>query len=136
MRMGRVLHELEKHDRWLQAAVPDPLLGTASLHASVIEGGREMSSYPDRCVLRLERRTVGMESEEIVTTELERLLARLGEADPEFEGSLRPVLARPSYQVSPDHDLPIALRTALASSGDAARGSREFVGMTFWTDAA
>jgi hypothetical protein len=24
-------------------------MGTASLHAAIIEGGRELSSYPDRC---------------------------------------------------------------------------------------
>ena len=35
-----------------------PLLGRASLHASTIEGGIGMSTYPDRCVLRLERRTL------------------------------------------------------------------------------
>ena len=30
----------------------------ASLHASLIEGGRELSSYPDRCSLQIERRTI------------------------------------------------------------------------------
>src|ERR671916_2980631 len=35
-----------------------PLLGRGSVHASVVEGGVEMSSYPERCVLGLERRTL------------------------------------------------------------------------------
>ena len=52
LRMGRVLHRLERLDRELQARPPHPLMGTGSLHASIIEGGREWSSYPDRCVLR------------------------------------------------------------------------------------
>src|SRR5262249_50688453 len=34
------------------------LLGRGSLHASLIEGGRELSSYPDRCLIQLERRTL------------------------------------------------------------------------------
>ena len=49
VRMGRVLQRLEALDRELQSRPPHPLMGTASLHASIISGGRELSSYPDRC---------------------------------------------------------------------------------------
>ena len=90
MRMGRVLHELEELDRRLQAAPPDALLGTASLHASLIDGGREMSSYPDRCTLKLERRTVTGESTEQATAEIEAIVARLREADAEFHATVTP----------------------------------------------
>src|SRR5689334_4113780 len=41
LRMGRVLQRLEGLDRALQSGRAHPLLGTASLHASVIGGGRE-----------------------------------------------------------------------------------------------
>src|SRR5215210_1273166 len=41
MRMGRVLHRLESLDRELQSRAVHPVLGTASLHASIIAGGRE-----------------------------------------------------------------------------------------------
>jgi acetylornithine deacetylase len=136
LRMGRVLGELEKLDRRLQAAVPNPLLGTGSLHASVIEGGRELSSYPDRCVLKIERRTVSGETEAAVTHEIEAILETLRGADPEFEATITPLFGRPSYQVAPDHALPRALRQA-ADAHDAPAGSAgEFVGMSFWTDAA
>ena len=128
-RMGRVLQALEALDRRLQAAPPHALLGTASLHASIIEGGRELSSYPDRCALKLERRTVSGETQEGVTREIEDILARLRRADAEFDGSLTPLFARPSYEIAPDHDLPRALKLAL-------RSTDEFVGMSFWTDAA
>ena len=37
-------------------------MGTGSLHASVIAGGRELSSYPDRCELQFERRTIAGET--------------------------------------------------------------------------
>jgi acetylornithine deacetylase len=40
MRMGRVLRALEQLDRELQSATPHPLIGTGSLHASIIDGGR------------------------------------------------------------------------------------------------
>src|SRR4051812_28700311 len=136
VRMGRVLHELEALDRRLQAAPPDPLLGTASLHASIIEGGREMSSYPDRCTLKLERRTLGRESPSQVSGEMDAIVARLRQADPEFEGSVASLLARPPYQLDPAHELPQALRQALQATPGAGGDNAGFVGMTFWTDAA
>jgi acetylornithine deacetylase len=49
--IGPVLVEPAELNRKLQRAPPHPLLGTASLHASLIEGGREASSYPQRCLL-------------------------------------------------------------------------------------
>jgi acetylornithine deacetylase len=45
----------------LDAALGDrthPLLGRGSVHASLIRGGEELSSYPARCVVGLERRTL------------------------------------------------------------------------------
>src|SRR5262249_38102119 len=77
LRMGRVLTKLEALDRELQSRPPDPILGTASLHASLIEGGREISTYPDRCVLKLERRTISGESEDAALREVEAILAVL-----------------------------------------------------------
>ncbi len=56
--MARVLNGLDALDKRLQSKPPHALLGTASLHASLIEGGRELSSYPDRCHLQMERRTI------------------------------------------------------------------------------
>ena len=61
LRMGRVLKHLEALDRDLQRRMPHPRLGTGSLHASFIEGGGELSSYPDRARLQMERRTLPAE---------------------------------------------------------------------------
>jgi acetylornithine deacetylase len=145
--MGRVLHALEQLDRRLQSRPAHPLLGTASLHASLIEGGRELSSYPDRCVLKLERRTVTAETDAIVLGELNAILAELRTADPEFEASLTPLFARPSYELAATHALPRALARALALLPESERSesavslpgrerSDSLIGMSFWTDAA
>ncbi len=56
--MARILTGLDALDKDLQSRSAHPLLGTASLHASLIEGGRELSSYPDRCHLQMERRSI------------------------------------------------------------------------------
>jgi acetylornithine deacetylase len=135
MRMGRVLHGLEQLDRRLQSRPEHPLLGTASLHASIIEGGRELSSYPDRCTLKLERRTVTGETDAVVLEELESILAELRREDPEFEATLTPLFARPSYELAPNHELPVRLGYALKTQPDRERGD-SLIGMSFWTDAA
>jgi acetylornithine deacetylase len=132
LRMGRVLARLEALDRTLQARVPHPLVGTASLHASIIDGGRELSSYPDRCRLQLERRTIPGEPADILDREINGLLAELRDADPEFVASSRLTFSRPPYEVPPGHDLPASLRAAAAALAIDA----ELRGMSFWTDAA
>jgi acetylornithine deacetylase len=58
-RMGQVLTGIAELDRSLRdGAVHHPLLGGGSVHASLIKGGTELSTYPARCVLSVERRTV------------------------------------------------------------------------------
>src|SRR5262249_5678168 len=86
-RMRRVLAALEARDRALRALPPTGLQGTGSLHASIISGGRELSSYPDRCVLQMERRTVSGERGEAALAEVLAMLDRLRAEDREFEGA-------------------------------------------------
>jgi acetylornithine deacetylase len=132
MRMGRVLQRLEALDRTLQQRAPHPIMGTGSLHASIVSGGRELSSYPDRCNLQMERRTIAGESGETAREEVLAILRDLKEEDPEFEAAASLVFARPPYEVAPGHALPRALQTAATGAGCVSRP----VGMSFWTDAA
>jgi acetylornithine deacetylase len=131
-RMGRVLSRLEALDRELQSRPPHPLVGTASLHASIINGGRELSSYPDSCVLQIERRTVSGESLQQGLVEVERILAGLRAEDPDFRGSARLVFGRPPYEIDPADTLPDALRAAVSDAGR----QTHTTGVSFWTDAA
>lgn len=132
MRMGRVLAGLEAMDRALQTRPPHPLVGTASLHASTISGGHEWSSYPDACLLRLERRTVMGESAEGAENEVRALLAGLAGQDAEFEAAVRPVFSRPPYEAPAGHPFSGLLLACAAARGLQSRP----VGMSFWTDAA
>ena len=132
VRMGRVLQRLEALDRDLQSRPPHPLIGTASLHASIISGGQELSSYPDRCVLQMERRTLTGESGEDAEREMHGILESLAREDREFEAEARLTFARPAYEIPAGHPLPGSIAAALASGGLPA----ETVGMSFWTDAA
>lgn len=132
LRMGRVLSHLEKLDRELQSSTPHPVLGTPSLHGSLIQGGRELSTYPDRCVLKMERRTVIGESAEIALKEAEGILATLSQEDPDFEASAQPMFSRQPYETPTGHDLPQMIELALKESGR----DTQRAGMTYWTDAA
>jgi len=76
-RMGRVLVGIDELAAELATREGHPLLGKGSVHASLIEGGRELSTYPDRCLLQLERRTLPGETREVVEAELLRLDHRL-----------------------------------------------------------
>jgi len=127
--MGRVLNGLDAIDRELQSRPAHKLLGTGSLHASLIEGGRELSSYPDRCHLQMERRTIPGEAPGSAAREVTELLAKLRSEDPDFKATSKAMFARSPYQVESDHALPQAMLRA-AGTGSAP------IGMSFWTDAA
>jgi acetylornithine deacetylase len=132
LRMGRVLHRLEQLDRELQARPVLSLVGAGSLHASIIEGGREWSSYPDVCTLRVERRTIGGETADTFIGEITQLLDALRQEDSEFDASVSLTFTRPAYEISRTHALPSALARAAAESGV----TTHTAGMSFWTDAA
>ncbi|MGH9906846.1 MAG: M20/M25/M40 family metallo-hydrolase [Pyrinomonadaceae bacterium] len=105
-RMGRVLSALEKLDRSLQSRPPHSVLGTASLHASLIEGGRELSTYPDRCVLQFERRTIVGEKPDVIREEAEEILSNLRAEDSEFKASAKLLFERSPYETPSDSPLP------------------------------
>jgi acetylornithine deacetylase len=118
-RIGPALVELAQLDRRLQAGSSHPLAGSGSLHASLIEGGQELSSYPARCVLTGERRTIPGETVEQVEREL-RAIA--GDAE------LRIVFSREPYEAPPEHPFVDLVGRIAGTEGP--------VGARFWTDAA
>jgi len=105
-----------------------PLLGRGSVHASVIEGGEEMSSYPARCVLGLERRTLPGETVADVEAELEALVAAC-----RVEASASALLVREPFEVAADAEIVSVVRSAAAS----VLGEEPPIGgASYWADAA
>jgi acetylornithine deacetylase len=119
-KIGGVLVELERLDRRLQAGPRHPLLGSGSLHASLIEGGQEYSSYPERCTMRGERRTIPGETLAQVEAELAELL---GDAD----GAARVTFSRQPFEV--DASEPVVELVRRHAGG-------ELAGAMFWADSA
>jgi len=132
-KMGKVLVELDFLQQRLRARPRHPLLGTGSIHASLIRGGQELSSYPDHCVLSVERRTLPGETPGQTEEELAQLVARLRHADPTFQAVIRRGLDRSPLETPRASAI---FRSALAAADGVLRRVPEIAGVGFWTDAA
>ncbi len=132
-KMGRVLVGIEELDRGLRADPRHPYLGSGSVHASLIDGGQEFSSYPARCLLQAERRTIPGETAELAEQELREIVARAGEGDTDFSADVRAPISREPFEVAEDEEIVAAVRRhATAVLGSAP----ETVGVSFWADSA
>ncbi len=132
-KMGGILVELDALSRRLLAGPAHPLLGTGTVHASLIAGGQERSSYAERCELAVERRTVPGETPAQAEAELRTIVDRLMAADPALRAEVRLGLHRAPMETPADAPLPALLRR----HGAAVTGApTQVLGMPYWTDAA
>ena len=126
-RMAPALSRLAELQARLDGGTGHDLVGPGSVHASLVEGGQELSSYPARCVLSLERRTEPGESAEHFRQECEALLEGIDDAE------ARMGLVRPPFSVDPEADVVRAVSAAAETvTGRPAR----VYGETYWMDAA
>jgi acetylornithine deacetylase len=133
VKMGPVLSELGRLDEELRSHPSHPLLGSGSLHAGLIAGGQEISSYPERCTLSVERRTVPGETPRQVEAELIGILQKIQQADPSLRASIRRGIDRPPLETPPDAGIALAIRSA----GEQVLGRAvQISSVPFWTDAA
>lgn len=130
---GRVLVGLEELDGRLRAGPGHPRLGTGSVHASLIEGGQEFSSYPARCLLQAERRTIPGETAELAERELGEIVKRAGDGDPDFSADVRAHVSREPFEIADDAEIVDAIRRHAASVTGT---TPETVGEPFWADSA
>jgi acetylornithine deacetylase len=132
-KMGHVLVGLERLDQALRAAPSHRLLKSGSLHASLIEGGQELSSYPERCRLLVERRTIPGEAPELVEAQLRALLEEIAGRDAAFRADVRTFLSRPPFEIGADHEIVAA---ACAAGLEVLGREPAIVGHTAWMDSA
>ncbi len=127
-----VVAELEQYQRAMLAKKFHPLLGRPSLHASIVTGGLGLSTYPDRCSVQYERRTIPGETAAHFTSEVEEACARVKENSPMLRWEIIPGFAQSPNEVPEDHRVVRALSASLARAGEPAGVS----GLSCWTDAA
>ena len=127
-----VLAELDRHERETLSARTHRLLGHASLHASTIEGGVGWSTYPDRCVVRIERRTLPGESADDALTEVQEACARVRHSGVPLQAHTLLQFAQGPSDVAEDAPVVRALARAIGANGEDVR----MEGLSAWTDAA
>ncbi len=130
---GKFLTALEAWDRRLRAHPRHPRLGAGSVHASLIEGGQEWSSYPAECRIKIERRTAPGETGASVAEEIRAILAEIEAADPAFQAELIAGLDRPPFEIAENEPIVTTLREAAATRLGQTPAWR---GEPFWTDCA
>lgn len=129
---GLLLSALVAHERTVLSTRSHPLLGAPTMHASTIQGGSGWSTYPERCALQLERRTLPGETPAALLAELEAVCATLQQQHPTFRAEVTPYTHQPGNDVALNTPTVLALQAALAAHGQQAPVD----GLSCWTDAA
>ncbi|HKO16964.1 MAG TPA: ArgE/DapE family deacylase [Gemmatimonadaceae bacterium] len=126
------LAELDAMDHEVLPQRSHALLGRPSLHAASIAGGSGLSTYPERCRVTIERRTIPGETAEAVMQELASICDRVRARQPDARLEIGMLFAQPPSDVPVDAPIVRALDAALRSAGEEVR----ITGMSAWTDAA
>ena len=115
------------------AARAHPILGAPKVHASVIEGGTDWSIVPDRCILRLERRTLPGESAQSVMAEIRDIIQKVRLENPDFAAGARDVYNMPPLETSSSEPVvDLLCRTVSELTGE----RQASIGVPYWTDGA
>jgi len=133
VKMGKVLVGLDELDRSLRSAPSHRLLGSGSVHASLIEGGQELSSYPRHCFLSVERRTVPGETLQKVEAELPEIFERIAVSDSTFKATVKTSMVRDPFEVSLDEPI---VQTVLRKATRILGQEPTEMGQTGWMDSA
>lgn len=129
---GLLLAELDALDAEMLTARSHRLLGRPSLHASLIEGGTGMSTYPAHCTLSLERRTIPGESADQVLAEIRAACERIRGRRPTFAADVHLMVTQGPSDVAEDAPVVRTLARALEAEGVPLLVE----GMSAWTDCA
>lgn len=128
---GWFLRSLEAYGQRLPV---DDVLGPATMHCGLIQGGEEASSYPAKCTITVEFRTIPGQTEESIVRDIQSLLEDIQKGNAKFRfAEPRATLCRPAHKISADHPLINQVAECAAS----VMGSRPSVeSVPFWCDAA
>jgi acetylornithine deacetylase len=131
--MGRVLAALEMMERDILPQRTHPLLGRPSVHASLIDGGLGLSTYPDSCQLQVEHRLLPDQTGDDALRLWHDALYKLKASDPRFNADVTLDFFRPGLEIERDAPITQTLRSALVS---VTSNEPAYIGMWAWLDSA
>jgi acetylornithine deacetylase len=130
---GQFLMEIEKLGQNHLLNKNHPLVGSPSVHASLIKGGRELSTYPDYCQIQLERRTIPDEDEDILKNELDNIIKQIQKKDPQFKAEADIIFQRPPLEISREEPIVEVLAQCYKKT---LNKDAKYSGITWWMDSA
>ncbi|KAF2647995.1 acetylornithine deacetylase [Lophiostoma macrostomum CBS 122681] len=130
---GYFLVELDRHATELQTKFSGHKSEAPNIHTGVIKGGEEIASYPAKCTITIERRTIAGETVDTAKAQLMAILERLATTVPNFRFELRSTFSRSPYAIARDHPYV----NLVASHAERVMGNAPIIkGETYWTDMA
>jgi acetylornithine deacetylase len=127
-KIGRIAAALEQFDRTELRRRVHPLVGPASLHCAMVEGGTGLSTYAPECRLKVERRTLPDETPDQVRSELEAVVRNAGE-----DATVEVFFARDPLMCDPNARIVGCVRDAVTNVVGIAPKE---TGVGYWMDAA
>ncbi|MMZ53530.1 putative succinyl-diaminopimelate desuccinylase [compost metagenome] len=127
-KMGSILVGLNELEQTILRNRTENLVGPASMHVSLIQGGTGVSTYASECTIHIERRTLPSEDIENVKREIEEVVYK-GCHDAKIDW----YFSRPSFYCEPNEKIAKSVEQAFQNvmNRDVQR-----VGWGVWTDAA
>ncbi len=127
-KMGHVIVGLDELDKNTLRHRKDPLVGPASMHIGLINGGTGVSTYASSCTIHVERRTLPSENMEEVKQELlQSILSACPDAQIEWYMERQPFYCDPNA----------AIANHVKQAYQAVMGQEaEVAGWGIWSDAA
>jgi acetylornithine deacetylase len=127
-----IIVALDMFEREVLTTRQHPLLGRPSLHVAMLHGGSGWSTYADRCVVRVERRTIPGETDTQVMDEVRAVCESVRSRHPDLHVELTLVCAQPPLDLPVDAPLVQAMQRAARDASLRA----PIDGLSCWTDAA
>ena len=133
VQLAEVIRRLDRLDREVFRANPDPLNGLTVFHTGTVRGGTDYATYPSRAVLGIEIGTQPGEHLSNRVAEIETIFRECTEVFPDFHGEVDVKLEREPFKAEGHEPLWEAMD---AATRDVIEKPLEPVGLNAWADAA
>lgn len=111
-KMGKILCAIDKEYQPMLKQKNHRLLGVPTCNTGVIEGGTKSNMVAEHCSLQLDCRFLPGESAEGIHQQIEKVIERLHQEDPQLEATVELVREAVPFEIKEEHPLVKELRKA------------------------
>ena len=110
--MAPILQRIKHLEEEIYPKRQHALLGRPSVHASLIHGGLGLSTYPDRCVLQIEHRTLPGEGGDMIFSEWQNFIQMQKRNRIDFDAEVNLDLERSPLEIEPTEPIANTVKSA------------------------